>query len=120
MSQRCYDNIKRLKPQDTQLGILRIYVFLENLAEGQESRRERWWSFRVSVFENTPKNLVDQGRLQFPQDFEGRLWKKVSLRLWNTGMVSSRASLTSLGEGAFLTLVGHPSSDGVTIKMLMG
>ena len=29
----------------------------------------------------------------------------------------SGASLTSWGEGAALALVGHPSSDGVTIKM---
>ena len=38
-------------------------------------------------------------------------------RLWNTGLVSSGASLTSWGEGASLALVGHPSSDGATIKM---
>ena len=31
--------------------------------------------------------------------------------------MSSRASLTSWGEGASLALVGHPSSDGATIKM---
>ena len=30
----------------------------------------------------------------------------VSLRHWNTGLVSSRASLTSWGEGASLDLVG--------------
>ena len=35
-------------------------------------------------------------------------------------MVSSGASLTSWEEGASLALVGHPSSDGVTIKSLMG
>ena len=29
-------------------------------------------------------------------------------------------SLTSWGEGASLALVGHPSSDGVTIKMPYG
>ena len=34
--------------------------------------------------------------------------------------MSSGASLTSWGEGAFLALVGHPSSDGVTIKILHG
>ena len=34
-----------------------------------------------------------------------------------TGLVSSGASLTSWGEGASLALVGHPSSDGVMIKM---
>ena len=31
-----------------------------------------------------------------------------------------RASLTTWGEGASLPLVGHPSSDGVTIKMPYG
>ena len=31
--------------------------------------------------------------------------------------MSSGASLTSWGEGASLALVGHPSSDGVTIKI---
>ena len=41
-------------------------------------------------------------------------------RLWNTGLVSSGASLTSWGEGASLALVGHPSSDGVTVKMPYG
>ena len=43
----------------------------------------------------------------------------LSQRLWNTGLVSSWASLTSWGEGASLALVGHPSSD-VTIKMPNG
>ena len=36
---------------------------------------------------------------------------------WNIGSVSSGVSLTSWGEGAFLALVGHRSSDGVTIKI---
>ena len=39
------------------------------------------------------------------------------LRLRNIGLVPSGASLTSWREGASLALVGHPSSDGVTIKM---
>ena len=41
-------------------------------------------------------------------------------RLLNTGLVSSRTSLTSWGESASLALVGHSSSDGVTIKMPYG
>ena len=41
-------------------------------------------------------------------------------RLWNTGLVSSGASLTSWGECASLALVHHPSSDGVTINMPYG
>ena len=43
-----------------------------------------------------------------------------SPRLWNTVLVSSGASLTSWGEGASLALVGHTSSDGVTIKITHG
>ena len=38
----------------------------------------------------------------------------------NTGLVSSGVSLTSWGECASLALVGHPSSDDVTIKMPYG
>ena len=38
-------------------------------------------------------------------------------RHWNTGLVSSGASLTSWGEVVYLALVGNPSSDGVIIKM---
>ena len=34
--------------------------------------------------------------------------------------MSSGAGLPSWGEGAFLALVGDPSSDGVTIKMPYG
>ena len=42
------------------------------------------------------------------------------LRHWNPGLVSSGISLTSWGEGASLALVGHPSSDGITIKIPYG
>ena len=34
--------------------------------------------------------------------------------------MSSEASLTSGGEGASLALAGHPSNDGVTIRMTYG
>ena len=40
-----------------------------------------------------------------------------TLKYW---LVFSGVSLTSWGEGASLALVGHSSSDGVTIKMLYG
>ena len=61
MSQR-YDNIKRPKLQDTQLGILKIYAFCQKVQ--QRFRREHCWHYVESVFENTPKNLVVQGRVQ--------------------------------------------------------
>ena len=35
----------------------------------------------------------------------------------NTGLVSSGVSLTLWGEGASLALAGHPSSEGITIKI---
>ena len=41
----------------------------------------------------------------------------ITPRLWNTGLVSRGASLTSWTEGSSLAMVGHPSSDGVSIKM---
>ena len=34
--------------------------------------------------------------------------------------MSSGASLTTLGDGASLALVGHPSRDGITIKVPYG
>ena len=34
--------------------------------------------------------------------------------------MSNGASLTSWGEGASLALVGHPSSDGITLKIPYG
>ena len=37
---------------------------LENSAEGLGSKREHYWSYAVSVFENTYKKLVVQGRVQ--------------------------------------------------------
>ena len=38
----------------------------------------------------------------------------------STGLLSSGVSLISWGEGVNLTLVGHPSSDSVTIKISYG
>ena len=41
-------------------------------------------------------------------------------RHWNIGLESSGAIPTSWWEGASLASVGHPSGDGVTIKMPYG
>ena len=46
--------------------------------------------------------------------------KHFSPRHWNNGLVYRGASLSSWAEGASLALVGHPSSDGVMIKMPYG
>ena len=41
-----------------------LCVLPESSTDGLGSRRERCWSYAVSVFENTPKNLVVRGRAQ--------------------------------------------------------
>ena len=41
-----------------------FHILLENSAEDLGSKREHCWSYVVSAFENTTKNLVIQGRVQ--------------------------------------------------------
>ena len=41
-----------------------LRILPENSAEGLGSSREHCWSYVVSAFENTTKNLVVQGRVQ--------------------------------------------------------
>ena len=65
MSQRYNDNIKRPKLlRYSARDLKNLCILLENSAEGLKSRRERCWHYVVSVFENTPKHLVVQGRMQ--------------------------------------------------------
>ena len=65
MSQRYNDNIKRPRQLRYSARVLKnLHILLENSAEGLRSRRERCWHYVVSVFENTPKNVVVQGRTQ--------------------------------------------------------
>ena len=65
MSQRYNNNIKRPKPlRYSARDLKNLCILLENSAEGLKSRRERCWHYVVSVFENTPKHLVVQGRMQ--------------------------------------------------------
>ena len=49
-----------------------------------------------------------------------RVFNMLGLEDRNTALVSSGVSLTSWGEGASLALVGHPSSDAITIKIAYG
>ena len=41
-----------------------LCILSENSAEGLGSRRDHCWSYVVSVFEDTPTNLVVQARAQ--------------------------------------------------------
>ena len=42
-----------------------LCIFQGNSAEALGSRREHCWHYVISVFQNTPKNLVVQGRVQW-------------------------------------------------------
>ena len=66
MSQTYYDNIKKPKLQDTHSSrdLKNLHILPENSAEGFMSRREHCGSYIVYVFENIPKNLLVQGRVQ--------------------------------------------------------
>ena len=61
-----------------------------------------------NIFKNYFSSIVTKTKLN------------ISPRHRNIGLVSSGVSLTSWGEGASLALVGHPSSDGITIKIPYG
>ena len=84
-----------------------IYKFFQDLADpGKKTNR-------VVTFSRRPLPIILVNRdhqRNFPT-----IWRQ-----WNTGLVSSVASVTSWGEGASLALIGHPSSDGITIKMPYG
>ena len=64
MSQRYNDNIKRPKPHDTQLGILEIYTFCLKIQQRASGPGESVGGVMQYVYENTPKNLVVQGKVQ--------------------------------------------------------
>ena len=82
----------------------------------------------TSLIPFKPESVKTGDMLEIPTGFyakvvgrSGLAFSGVStLRHWNTGLVSSRVSLTSWGEGASLALVGHPSGDGVTVKIYYG
>ena len=64
MGQTYSGNIKKAKAARYSASDLKnLHILPENSAEGLRSRREHCWSYVVSVFENTPKNLVIQGRV---------------------------------------------------------
>ena len=64
MNQRYNDNKKTKAERKSASDLENLRILLENSAEGLGSRREHCWSYIVSAFENTTKNLVVQGRVQ--------------------------------------------------------
>ena len=64
MSQRYNDSIKRQKLQDSQLGILKIYAFCRKIQQRAFCPGESAIGVTYYVFENTPKNLMVQGKVQ--------------------------------------------------------
>ena len=68
----------------------------------------------------TISDHIRDEKLQHDINREATKISALSSRHRNTGLVSSGVSLTSWVEGVSLALVGHPSSDGITIKIPYG
>ena len=68
----------------------------------------------------TISDHIRDEKLQHDINREATKISTLSSRHRNTGLVSSGVSLTSWVEGVSLALVGHPSSDGITIKIPYG
>ena len=97
-----------------------IYHFLVKVNHIKEKiyRLQQMWIFtRQKKYSNSNENMLFLRKTDEMDNFLRKPPTFTLLRLWNTGLVSNEASLTSLGEGASLALVGHPSSGGNTIKM---
>ena len=79
------------------------------------------WILTDAIFHDTSTSFADSCDLPLVNaginNSAGSPATKLPYWHQNTGLVSSRASLTSCGEGASLALVGHPFSDDVTIKI---
>ena len=73
----------------------------------------------LSVF-HYPNTLINDSEFGLSQSLNLQVNLHSPPRHRNTGFVSSGASLTSWGKGASLALVGHPTSDGITIKIPCG
>ena len=76
-----------------------------------------WYNIKHCKTFEIYQHLIPQPRLEIRTGQQSAAYKNLTLTWDLTGLVSSGVSLTSKGEGAFLALVGHPSNDGVTIKI---
>ena len=61
MGQR-YNDKKAKAIRYSAVDLKNLYIWPENPEEGLRSRREHCWNYGVSVSQNTPQNLVVQGR----------------------------------------------------------
>ena len=64
MRQTYYDNIKKPKLQDIQLGILKIYAFYQKIEQRASCPGGSTVGVTYYVFQNIPKNLLVQRRVQ--------------------------------------------------------
>ena len=76
--------------------------------------------FYIEINFNIKGSIKEIFKKYFKKIFHRAIEKIFPPRHWNTGLVSSGASLTSWGEGVSFVLVGNPSSDNVTIKISYG
>ena len=80
------------------------------------------WSLSSPIFEKAlfvawNERFLFESWSTMSGQFQRHKIKQNFPRHWNTGLVSNGVSLTSWEEGASLALVGHPSRDGITIKI---
>ena len=64
MSQTYYDNIKKPRLQDIQLGILKFMHFPRKLSRWLHVQETALWELHSIFLENIPKNLLVQWRVQ--------------------------------------------------------
>ena len=143
----CYLKILRGVPQGSILGPILFKLFMNDLMFFIQETEVCNFANETTIYSCLPN--FEEGTLRLSNDMHLILnWFKINImvansgksqmflgsnidntkitfmksppRLLNTGLVSSRASLPSWGESASLALVGHSSSDGVTIKMPYG
>ena len=64
MSQTHNDNIQRPVPQETHIGIFKIYAFCQKIQQRHSGAGESTAGVTYNVFKNKRKKLVVQGRVQ--------------------------------------------------------
>ena len=85
---RYNDNTKKAKAtRYPDWGLINLCILPRNSAEGLRPRRGHCWHYAESVFENTPKNLVVQGRVHL--EHRSHI---VKVGVW--GYILTRQSLT--------------------------
>ena len=109
----CQKSKQKLSNTESELLLFENYLFSSSMLSTKNNRRHstKCTKNKCVYFNDIMWSMTLKMRLKIS-------WS--SPRHWNNELVSRRVSLRSWGEGASLALVGHPSSDGITIKIPYG